>query len=193
MTPTEVHPVFTERLTPAAVEVRPEQAVKRSPWLMHLFPSFTDIAFLFPLVFLFGRLDGVRTMLGDGDTGWHVLTGQWILAHHQVPHQDIFSFTKAGQPWFAWEWLWDVAFAWIYGHGGLGSVVLASLVVIWLDLCAAVPADGAAVRESAGGDRRDFAGDRGIVDSLAGASASVLHAVHGDFFNGARPRSGRPH
>ncbi len=132
MTPTELHPVFTERLTPAAVAVRPEPSINRSPWLMHLFPSFTDIAFLFPIVFLFGRLEGVRTMLGDGDTGWHVLTGQWILAHHQIPHQDIFSFTRPGQPWFAWEWLWDVAFAWIYSHGGLGSVVLASIIVIGL-------------------------------------------------------------
>ncbi len=131
MTPTELHPVLTERgpaLPPAAV--CPERSTDQSPWLMHLMPSFTDIAFLVPLIFLFAKLDGVRTMLGDGDTGWHILTGQWILAHHQVPHQDIFSFTKAGQPWFAWEWLWDVAAAWVYGHGGLGAVVLANVIVI---------------------------------------------------------------
>ena len=61
-----------------------------------------------PIVFLFTRMEGVKTMLGDGDTGWHIRTGrmdsrQWPRA----AYQDIFSYTKAGQPWYAWEWLWD--------------------------------------------------------------------------------------
>lgn len=100
--------------------------------LLRLFPSLTDVAFLLPLVLLFGRLDGVKTMLGDGDTGWHVRTGEWILAHHAIPHKDLFSFTKPGSPWFAWEWLWDVAFAWLHMHGGLASVVIASILLICL-------------------------------------------------------------
>ncbi len=49
-----------------------------------------------------------------------------------VPHQDVFSFTKLGQPWFAWEWLWDVCFAWVYHHGGFASVVLVNIVLICL-------------------------------------------------------------
>lgn len=92
----------------------------------------TDLAFLMPILFLFTRLDGAKTMLGDGDTGWHIRTGQWILANGQVPHQDIFSFTKPGQPWFAWEWLWDASFAWLYDRGGLGIVVAASILVLCL-------------------------------------------------------------
>ncbi len=114
--------------------VRPEAAgsPEASSAVLHFLPSLTDIAFLMPLVFLFARLEGVRTLLGDGDTGWHVRTGQWILAHHQVPRVDMFSYTMPGKPWFAWEWLWDVAFAVIYSHGGLGSVVLVSMVVICL-------------------------------------------------------------
>ena len=59
-------------------------------------------------------------MLGDGDTGWHIRTGEWILAHGQVPRQDMFSFTKPGEPWFAWEWLWDVAAAWAFIALGTG-------------------------------------------------------------------------
>src|SRR6266404_8156242 len=100
--------------------------------IFRLMPSLTDVAFLMPLVFLFTRMEGVRTMLGDGDTGWHVRTGQWILANGRVPHVDIFSFTKPGAPWFAWEWLWDVCFAWLFERGGLGAVVLASMLVICL-------------------------------------------------------------
>ncbi len=72
----------------------------------------------------------MRTLLGDGDTGWHVRIGEWILAHGQVPRQDMFSYTKPGQPFFAWEWLWDVGAAWLHQRWGLAGVVLASLLVI---------------------------------------------------------------
>ena len=60
----------------------------------------------------------------DGDTGWHIRTGEYILAHHAVPAQDLFSFSKAGQPWFAWEWLTDVLFAVLFKVGGLKAIVL---------------------------------------------------------------------
>jgi len=98
--------------------------------ILRLMPSLTDVAFLLPLILLFGGLEGVRNMLGDGDTGWHVRIGNWILAHHQVPQQDMFSFTKPGQPFFAWEWLWDVGAASLHQRWGMGAVVLASLLVI---------------------------------------------------------------
>src|SRR6266446_3585596 len=98
--------------------------------IIRLLPSLTDVAFLLPLIFLFGGMNGVRTMLGDGDTGWHVRTGEWILAHHQVPRVDMFSFSRTGAPWFAWEWLWDVLFAMLHQRWGMASVVLASILVI---------------------------------------------------------------
>jgi hypothetical protein len=92
----------------------------------------TDAAFLMPLVFLFCNMHGAKTLLSDGDTGWHLRTGEWILAHGRVPDHDIFSFTRAGQPWFAWEWLWDVLFGWLHLHGGMAAVVLASSLVLAL-------------------------------------------------------------
>ena len=92
----------------------------------------TDIAFVMPLAFLFGGMHGASTLLGDGDTGWHLRTGEWILAHGRVPDRDIFSFTRAGQPWFAWEWLWDVVFGWLHLHAGMAAVVLASTLVLAL-------------------------------------------------------------
>jgi hypothetical protein len=98
--------------------------------IFRLMPSLTDVAFLLPIIFLFTRLDGVRTMLGDGDTGWHVRTGEWILANHAVPRADMFSFTRPGQPWVAWEWLWDAGAAWLHQHWGLGAVVLASMAIL---------------------------------------------------------------
>ncbi len=93
-------------------------------------PSLTDVAFLMPVLFLFLRSGGAKYLLGDGDTGYHIRAGEWMLDHGRVLEHDIFSYTKAGQPWFAWEWLWDVAFAWLHRQGGMAAVVLASLAVI---------------------------------------------------------------
>lgn len=92
----------------------------------------TDAAFAMPLVFLFCGMKGAHTLLGDGDTGWHLRTGEWILAHGRVPDRDLFSFTRPGQPWFAWEWLWDVMFGWLHQHAGLAAVVLGSSLVLAL-------------------------------------------------------------
>jgi len=101
-------------------------------FLFKLWPSFADLAFAMPMVFLFGRMQGTGTLLLDGDTGWHIRTGQWVAAHHGVPLRDIFSFTKAGDPWYAWEWLSDLVFAWLNGFGGLRGVVLFSVFLLAL-------------------------------------------------------------
>jgi len=54
------------------------------------------------------------------------------MAHHAVPVRDIFSYSKPGDPWYAWEWLSDVVFAWLNGHGGLRGVVLFSVLLLSL-------------------------------------------------------------
>ena len=51
-------------------------------------------------------------------------TGEWILSTHTVPTHDLFSFSKPGQPWFAWEWMSDVLFAVLCGIWGLKGLVL---------------------------------------------------------------------
>ena len=102
----------------------------RSQFGVRLMPSLTDFAFLMPIVFLFARMDGLLTLLGDCDTGWHIRTGEWILAHHAVPARDIFSFSKPGEAWFAWEWLAEVIFAWVNRHGGLATLALFSIVLL---------------------------------------------------------------
>lgn len=83
-----------------------------------------------PVAFLFGRMNGVKTLLGDCDTGWHIRAGEWILANHQAPWLDMFSFTKPGQPWYAWEWLSEILFAKLNALGGLQTVVMFSVLLI---------------------------------------------------------------
>jgi hypothetical protein len=105
---------------------------RRAPIFLKLLPSLADFAFLAPLVFLFGRLEGLKVLLSDCDTGWHIRTGQWILANRAVPARDIFSFSKPGEPWFAWEWLSDVVFALLNAAGGLKGIAIFSVVLLSL-------------------------------------------------------------
>src|ERR1700747_254161 len=108
------------------MQAQPSQSV------LKLLPSFADFAFLMPLAFLFGRMAGVKTLFSDCDTGWHIRTGEWIIAHHAVPTQDIFSFSKPGAPWFAWEWLSDVLFALLFRAAGFKGVLLMAGTIIAL-------------------------------------------------------------
>ena len=66
----------------------------------------------------------------DGDSWWHLATGEWILQHGRVPHADVFSYTRPGAPWVAHEWLSEVlmALAW-RAAGWSGVAVLFALAV----------------------------------------------------------------
>jgi hypothetical protein len=101
-------------------------------WYGRVLPSLVDLAFLLPIVLLFAKLNGTKTLFADADTGWHIRTGQWIIQHHAVPTQDLFSFTMPNQSWFAWEWGWDVLFAAVHDIAGLGGVGLVCTLVLSL-------------------------------------------------------------
>jgi hypothetical protein len=105
-------------------------AVRRVPRL--LVPSLSDCLFLAILLWGFAAGSGWSVLLADGDTGWHIRTGEYILATHSVPTHDLFSFSKAGQPWFAWEWLSDVTFALLHRFWGLKGVVVFTGLVLSL-------------------------------------------------------------
>jgi hypothetical protein len=67
-------------------------------------------------------------VLADPDILWQVVTGNWILAHGAVPHADPFSYTMAGAPWVAHEWLADALLALSYdAMGWHGPAALAAL------------------------------------------------------------------
>ena len=101
-------------------------------WYVQLLPSLTDFAFLLPLFLLFLMLPGSQVLLADGDTGWHIRTGDWIWQHKMVPSVDLFSFTRPHQAWFAWEWGWDVLFAAVHRFSGLAGVVFFNALLLGL-------------------------------------------------------------
>ena len=66
----------------------------------------------------------VPTALRDGDTGWHLATGAWIVAHASVPTTDPFSFTAAGRHWVAHEWLSELAMYASYRAAGWSGLIV---------------------------------------------------------------------
>ncbi len=95
-------------------------------WLV---PSVSDLLFVALLGLLTFTNLSLR-LLGDAGIGWHIRTGQLILATHSIPRIDPFSSSMSGQPWFAWEWLYDVLVGWLERATGLGGVVLLTALII---------------------------------------------------------------
>jgi hypothetical protein len=104
-----------------------EESVTRAfSWIM---PSAADLIFVALLGVLVFTPLAVK-LLGDAGIGWHIRTGQLILATHAVPRVDTFSATAHGQPWFAWEWMYDVVVGKLESALGLNGVVWFTAVVI---------------------------------------------------------------
>jgi MFS family permease len=87
---------------------------------------------------VFGWLTFTPSLFNDGDTSWHLATGRLILDTRFIPHTDPFSFTFAGQPWTAHEWLAEVAMALTYGAAGWAgiAVLFAAAIALTLGLIA---------------------------------------------------------
>ncbi len=98
-------------------------------WVQLLMPSVADLIFVAILSVLIFTALSVR-LLGDAGIGWHIRTGQQILATHTIPRVDSFSSIMQGKPWFAWEWLYDVVVGGLEFAAGLNAVVLFTAVII---------------------------------------------------------------
>jgi len=92
---------------------------------------------LFYCLFFF---QGYQKLFRDSDAGWHIRTGEAILASGHLPRTDPYSFSREGEPWFAWEWGSDVLVGAIDRAAGLRGValfyggVIAAGVWLWFRL-----------------------------------------------------------
>jgi hypothetical protein len=95
---------------------------KMPAWVRLALPSVSDVVFVAMLAVLAFTPLSMR-LLGDAGIGWHIRSGQLILATHSIPRTDVFSTTMYGKPWFAWEWLYDLPVGWLEHQAGLNGVV----------------------------------------------------------------------
>lgn len=84
-------------------------------------------------LFLF---DGGSKLFRDSDTGWHIRTGERILATATLPRNDPYSWSRPAGAWYAWEWGADVSMAAAHRAAGLPGVaalyVSAIALTTWL-------------------------------------------------------------
>ncbi len=100
-------------LAPAALADAAPAYARRADWA----PSLAALLlFVIPLF--------SPATLNDGDTFWHIAAGDWMLAHRAIPTADPFTFSRAGAPWAAHEWLSEVLFALSYRLGGWNGVMI---------------------------------------------------------------------
>jgi hypothetical protein len=94
---------------------------KKRRALFTLTPSIADMFFVMILLLVF--FSDKASLLGDGDTGYHIRAGEYILSHLSIPKYDIFSLHTPALPWTAHEWLSEVIMALVHNVAGLTGVV----------------------------------------------------------------------
>ena len=85
--------------------------------------------FATPLLLVFAAavcvyLSFFKDLFYDGDTGWHIAAGRYILEAGSIPSTDPFSYAFAGQPWHAHEWLAEVVMAGLFDAAGWVGLIL---------------------------------------------------------------------
>ncbi|HVC41573.1 MAG TPA: hypothetical protein VND54_06315 [Candidatus Saccharimonadales bacterium] len=75
---------------------------------------------------------------GDPDIFWHLVAGQWMVDHHRIVSQDLFTFTVSGRQWIDPEYTTEIIAYLIFKLGGLtlvsvafGAVTFAGFLLIW--------------------------------------------------------------
>jgi hypothetical protein len=84
----------------------------------------------FVIVLFIGLFAMAARNVIDPDVWWHLKTGEWIAQHRAVPHADMFSYTRAGQPWTAHEWLCDVALYSLFRSTGYAGLIIVFAAII---------------------------------------------------------------
>jgi hypothetical protein len=105
-----------------------------------------------------------RLLNGDGDLARHLVIGRHILSNGPR-FRDPFSFSRAGEPFLAYEWLSQVTYALVHSLAGLPGILLLAGVIIAATLALVVQY----VRRAGGDSWLAF---------LTGMAAAVLMGSH---------------
>ncbi len=82
-------------------------------------PTFGFFLFLALELWMFASPNAI---FEDPGVGRHLRTAEVILETGLVPRTDPLSFTKAGQPWFDFEWGFETTIGELYRVGGLALI-----------------------------------------------------------------------
>jgi len=92
-------------------------------WLL---PSFAAMSFIvYPILVMVYP----NVMLKDPGIGWHLISGHYMIDHKTLLDHDIFSFTRPGQEWTTYEWLFQCFSAGLEKIGGLPLLTAVSALI----------------------------------------------------------------
>jgi hypothetical protein len=86
--------------------------------------------FLFLVLWLGLLIAGRSAMLRDPGTFWHVAAGEKMLDAGRVLRDDPFSFTFAGRPWVADQWLAECGMAIVHRLAGWDGLLLLTATLL---------------------------------------------------------------
>jgi hypothetical protein len=110
--------------TPATVAARSSaDGSQRVRWVFCLIAAAVVVAAL---------VSHGGSVLHDPDNWWHVRVGLDLLSSHVFPTVDTYSYTFAGHPWIAKEWLGQILLALAYQAAGWNGVSLLAIAAIAL-------------------------------------------------------------
>src|SRR5262245_26455205 len=96
--------------------------------------AFVRLVFSFPAMLTVGLLALVWALssgkANDPDIWWHLRNGEYLFQTHQLPNQDMYSFTVAGTSWMNYEWLSEIPFYLAWTAGGIAAVNLLWMVTL---------------------------------------------------------------
>jgi tetratricopeptide (TPR) repeat protein len=82
------------------------------------------VALFLALTFLLGVFP-----LKDVDFYWHLRTGDLIRQTGDIPHVDIYTFTREGTPWIDLHWVYQVGISWLHERGGVPALNLVKCAI----------------------------------------------------------------
>jgi tetratricopeptide (TPR) repeat protein len=100
---------------------------------LNFFAGWTAVLVLFLSILLAANVE-----IKDLDLWLHLASGRYILEHHHIPPEDIFSCALGYKPWVNHEWLFQTVIYFFYrlagfdGLIGLQAVVVASTFAFFL-------------------------------------------------------------
>lgn len=110
------------------IPARQESPPTRGLWFRFAVPTLADA--LFVLLLLRVLQLGATDLFNDPGTGWHLRTGNQIVADGTIPTADAYSFTRTASPWVETQWLGDVLMSLGYAVGGYSLLALITAALL---------------------------------------------------------------
>ena len=89
---------------------------------MYALPSLSEIIFV--IIFILLSTGNGKNLLADGDTGYHIRTGDYIRHTQSIPDTDIYIFHNKELPYTGHQWLSETIMSWLHEASGLTGIVI---------------------------------------------------------------------